>query len=126
MTAPPLEGRTAADVVHSRFSTTPAAATVGDLRDYFAASASRQLALLVDGDRYVGAISRADLPADAEASAPAAGFAQAGPVIAPDAPARDAWEGALAEPSQRLPVVDDGGALVGVIAINHTRDGFCR
>jgi CBS domain-containing protein len=125
MTAPPLEGRTAADVVHSRFSSTPAAATVGELRAYFAASASRQLALLVDGDRYVGSVGRADLPADAEESAPAAGFAQAGPVIAPDAPAREAWEGALAQPSARLPVVDGDGALVGVVAINHTRDGFC-
>src|SRR3954470_5509421 len=118
MTAPPLEGRTAADVIHRRISTMPAATTVGELRAYFAESDSRQLALLVDGDRYVGSVSRADLPADAEASAPAAGFVQAGPVIAPTAPAREAWEGALAQPSARLPVVDDDGALVGVVAIN--------
>ena len=125
MTAPQLEGRTAADVVHGRFSATPAAATVGELRAYFAASASRQLALLVDGDRYVGSVGRTDLPAEAEESARAADFAQAGPVIAPDAPAREAWEGALAQPSARLPVVDAGGALLGVVAINHARDGFC-
>jgi CBS domain-containing protein len=120
-----LEGRTAADVVHRRISTTPAAATVGELRAYFEASSSRELAVLVDGERYVGSVGRADLPADATASAPAADFARPGPVIAPDAPARDAWDGALAQPSARLPVVDGDGALVGVVAINRARDGFC-
>ncbi|HEY7077060.1 MAG TPA: CBS domain-containing protein [Solirubrobacteraceae bacterium] len=125
MTAPQLEGRTAADVVHTRVSTVPATATVGELRAYFAESDSRQLALLVDGDRYAGSLSRADLPADADASAPAARLARQGPVIAPAAPAREAWEGALAQPSARLPVVDGDGALVGVVAINHARDGFC-
>src|SRR5690349_16060595 len=119
-----LEGRTAADVVHSRVSTLPAAATVGELRAYFESSPSRQLALLVDGDRYAGSVGAADLPADADGSAAAAGFAHDGPVIRPDAPAREAWEGALAQPSARLPVVDEDGALVGVVAINRTRDGF--
>src|SRR4051794_31523356 len=110
-----LEGRTAADVVHRRISTTAAAATVGELRAYFEASSSRELAVLVDGERYVGSVSRADLPPDAAAATPAADFARPGPVIAPDAPARDAWDGALAQPSARLPVVDGDGALVGVV-----------
>jgi CBS domain-containing protein len=120
-----LEGRTAADVIHRRFSTVPAASTVGELRAYFAESSSHQLALLADGDRYAGSISRADLPADADASAAGTDFAQQGPTIGPTASAREAWEAALADPSQRMPVVDDDGTLIGVVAINHARDGFC-
>lgn len=38
------------------------------------------------------------------------------------AAARDA---ALAEPSARMPVIDVDGTLVGIVAINYARDGFC-
>jgi CBS domain-containing protein len=31
----------------------------------------------------------------------------------------------MALASSRLPVVDPGGRLVGIIAINSRRDGFC-
>jgi CBS domain-containing protein len=120
-----VDGLTAADIVHGRLSTLPAASTVAELREYFAASGSRQLALLVDGDRYVGEVALADLPPEGDASAPAADLARRGPTIAPGAPAREARDAALASPSARLPVVADDGVLVGVVAINHARDGFC-
>jgi hypothetical protein len=120
-----VDGLSAADLIHNRTSTLPGAATVGDLRAYFAESDSRQLALLVDGDRYVGSVGRDELPADAQASASAAGFAQRGPVIEASRSARDAKEVALAAPSGRVAVLDAGGALVGIVALNHRRDGFC-
>jgi CBS-domain-containing membrane protein len=118
-----VDGRTAADVVHRRMTTLPASATVGDLRAYFAESESHHLAVLVDGARYVGSLTPADLPADDAAAA--ADFARPGPTIAASTPAGAARDAALADPSARLPVVDADGALVGVVAINDARDGFC-
>jgi hypothetical protein len=40
------EGLTVQDIMHARFSALPATATVGEVRDYFAASTSRRLAFL--------------------------------------------------------------------------------
>jgi CBS domain-containing protein len=118
-----LDGRTAADIMHERASTLPATATVGEVRAYFAESDSRRLALFVDGERYVGSLTPDDLPEDD--SARAADHARPGPTVRAGAPATDARDAALAEPSARMPVIDAEGALVGVVAINHRRDGFC-
>ena len=79
----------------------------------------------MDDRRYVGSVSAEDLPEDAEPSAPARDLVQAGPTIKPSAPAQQARDAALESASARLPVVDEHGALVGVVAINHARDGFC-
>jgi CBS-domain-containing membrane protein len=118
-----VQDLTAADIVHRRLTTLPATATAGDLRAYFGENGSHQLALLVDGARYVGSVTPADLPEDDAAAA--ADFARPGPTISAAAPAGEARDAALADPSARLPVVDPEGALVGVVAINHARDGFC-
>lgn len=120
-----VDGLTAAGVMHRRLSTVPAAATVGDVRDYFAASSSRQLAVMVDGSRYVGSIAAGGISEDVDASAPAIDHATYGPVIDERADASVARDLALEQPSRRLPVIDDGGVLVGIVAINHRLDGFC-
>ena len=120
-----VDGLIAADLVHDRVSTLPAASTVGELRAYFAASGSRQLALIVDGERYVGSVTPPDVPEHAGPTARAADFAQRGPVIEASRSAREARDAALASLSARLPVVDEDGRLVGIVALNHTRDGFC-
>jgi CBS-domain-containing membrane protein len=120
-----VDGLTAADLVHGRSSTLPGTSTVGELRAYFAESSSRQLAVLVDRDRFVGSVGRGELPDDVEASAAGADFADRGPVIEASRAAREARDAALATPSARVAVVDTGGALVGVVALNHRRDGFC-
>jgi CBS domain-containing protein len=119
-----VAGLTAADLMHRRITTLPASATVGELRAYFAESTSHKLALLVDGERYVGALEPSALDG-ADDSAPARDFGSPGETVAPGAPAGEARERALAMASSRLPVVDADGRLVGIIAINHTRDGFC-
>jgi Mg/Co/Ni transporter MgtE len=120
-----VDGLTAADIVHRRLTSLPASTTVGELRDYFAASASRRIALLVDGDRYAGSIAASALPDDADATAVAADYAVREPTIEPQAPASTARDIALGDPSQRLPVVDAEGALVGIVAIDMRREGFC-
>ena len=119
-----LEGLKAADLA-TRASTLPVASTVGELRAYFAASSSRQLAVIVDGDRYVGSVAPADVPDDIDPAATVAGFAQRGPVIEASRAADEARDAALASPNARLPVVDGNGGLVGIVAVNHDRDGFC-
>jgi CBS domain-containing protein len=121
-----VDGRTARDVTHPTLTTVPASATTAEVRAYFATSSSRRLAAVTDGDRYVGAI-------DAEAfaaQAPAPGLAARElvhdhPTVAPDAPAAQARDLALATESRRVPVVDGDGRLVGVVAIDKTRTGFC-
>jgi CBS domain-containing protein len=119
-----VDGLTAADLMHRRLTTLPATATVRELRAYFAESESHRLALIVDGDRYVGAVAAGALGGAAD-DASAAELARAEPVVRAGAPAAEAQAAALADPSSRLPVVDDAGRLVGIVAINRARDGFC-
>jgi CBS domain-containing protein len=110
--------------MHRRITALPASATVGELRAYFAESTSHKLALLVDGERYVGSLG-ADALDGAPDSAAAGGYAERGETVLPDVPGDVARERAMAMSSSRLPVVDAGGRLVGIIAINSRRDGFC-
>jgi CBS domain-containing protein len=119
-----VAGLTAADLMHRRITALPASATVEELRAYFAESTSHKLALLVDGERYAGSLEASALEGAPE-SAPASELASLGDTVAPDVPADVARERALAMASSRLPVVDGAGVLVGIIAINHRRDGFC-
>src|SRR5690349_10805310 len=109
-----VDGLTAADLMHRRLTSLPATATVGELRAYFAESTSHKLALIVDGERYVGAIG-ADELGDAADEASVAELARREPVVRADAPAAQAEAAALAHPSSRLPVVDDAGRLVGIV-----------
>ncbi len=119
-----VAGLKAADLMHRRITTLPASATVGELRAYFAESTSHKLVLLVDGERYAGSLEASALDGASD-SAPASEFASLADTVAPDVPADIARERALAMASSRLPVVDAAGVLVGIIAINHRRDGFC-
>ena len=119
------EGLTAGDVMHRQISTLPSSATVGDVRGYFAASASHRLALLAEGDRYVCSIPAMDLAAEIDATDPAVVHAVPGPTIRPQASAVEARELALSHPTRRVPVVDENGTLVGIVAVNHQRSGFC-
>lgn len=119
------ERLTAAEVMHRRISTLPASVTVRDVREYFSASASRRLAVLADGERYLGSIPAAALPADIDSADPAAVHAVFGPTVSPQAPAVRARELALEHPTRRVPVVDDKGVLVGIVAISKDRSRFC-
>ena len=99
--------------------------TVAELREYFAASGSRRLALVADEGTYVGSIDVSTLPADADDAAPISAYATRPESISPDSPTTEARDIGVALPSRRLPVVDAMGKLVGIVAVTRTLDGFC-
>lgn len=119
------ERLTVAEVMHRHVSTVPASATVDEVREYFAASGSRRVALLVDGERYVGSIPATGLPAGTGSTGPASVHAVIGPTVRPQASAVLARELALEDPTRRVAVVDDSGTLVGIVAVTADRLRFC-
>jgi CBS domain-containing protein len=119
-----VDGLTVADVTHSEFKALPASATVGEVRDWFEASDSRQMAVFADEGRYEGRLLRGDLDAADPAEA-AVGYAERGATVTPDEPASRGEELALATPARRVPVVDGQGRLVGIVSITHDLQAFC-
>ncbi len=118
------DGLTVGDILHARFSALPATATVGDVRDYFAASASRRLAFVADDGIYVGSLTPEHV-SGGDAARPAAEVADTGPTIGPGAPAATGRDLALQTDSRRVPVVDDDGLLLGVVAVTGDLLSFC-
>jgi CBS domain-containing protein len=118
-------GLTVAQVIHKRFTTLPASATIGEVSDWFAASTSRRMALLADDGRYAGSLTPADVSGDLERTRPAAEVAKDGPTIAPDAPASAGEELALLTDSRRVPVVDGDGMLLGIVSVTGDLTSFC-
>jgi CBS domain-containing protein len=116
---------TVADIVHAKFSALPATATIGDARDWFAASTSRRQAFVADDGRYVGSLTQQDIGGDIDPARPAAEVAQAGPTVSPAAPATEGRDLALQTDARRVPVVDDDGVLLGVVAVTGDLQHFC-
>lgn len=119
-----VDGLTAADIMHRHLATLPATATLDELQQHFAGSARRRLAIIVDGPRYLGSLTPADV-ADVDGTITMPELASGDLLVRAGDPAAVARDLALAHPSQRVPVVDDDATLVGIVAINRTRDGFC-
>lgn len=115
----------AADVVHKRFSALPANCTVAEVRDWFAASSHRRIAVLADDRRYAGSLTPEDLGDDVDPRRPAADLARPGPTVPPQAAAHTAHELAIATSALRVPVVDDNGTLIGVVGVTDDLAGFC-
>ena len=67
---------TVADITHAKFTALPATATIGDVRDWFAASTSRRQAFVADDGRYVGSLTPDDVGGDADPARPAVEVAQ--------------------------------------------------
>jgi CBS domain-containing protein len=118
-------GLAAADVLHKRFTALPHSATVGDVRDWFAASSHRRVAFLAEDGLYVGSLTPADLAGDLDAGRRASEVARRGPTVAPDAPATGAHELALSSDARRVAVVDRDGRLLGVVAVTDDLAAFC-
>ena len=118
-------GLTVADVIHAKFTALPASATIGDVRDWFAASTSRRMAFLADDDRYAGSVVPADVAGDLDPNRPATDVAQRGPTVLPDAPATHGQEVALQTDARRVPVVDHDGRLLGVLSVTTDLQSFC-
>ena len=119
------DGLLVRDVVHRRLSTLDATATVADVRAYFAASTSRRQAFVVDDGRYVGALTPADLEGVDADSLAADAADRDGPTIGLEAPASTGRDLALLTDARRVPVVDDDGKLVGVVAVTGDLESFC-
>ena len=119
------DGLTVADITHVRFSALPASATVDEVRAWFAQSTSRRLAFVADGDRYLGSLTPADVAGDVDGTRPAVDVAQDGPTVAPEAPATTGRDLALVSEARRVPVVDAGGRLLGVVAVTGDLQSFC-
>jgi CBS-domain-containing membrane protein len=121
------DGLVVADVMHDEIGALPADATVAEARLWFAPSVSRRLAVVADGDRYVGVVTPADLMADVPADRPLTSVARAVDGVAPDVPAAIGLEIVLASATRRVPVVDGDGRLHGVLAITGDGQHFaCR
>jgi CBS domain-containing protein len=116
---------TVGDVIHKRFTTLPAGATIGEVSDWFAASTSRRMAILADQGRYAGSLTPADVTGDVDRARPAAEVAKVGPTIAPEAPARAGEEIALLTESRRVPVVDGDGQFLGIVSVTGDLTSFC-
>lgn len=118
-------GLTVADVMHKRFTALPASATIGDVRDWFAASPNRRMAVLADDGRYIGSLARVDVTGDLDPASPAAGAADRGPTVTPDAPASTGERLALSTEARRVPVVEPGGRLLGIVSVTNDLKAFC-
>jgi Mg/Co/Ni transporter MgtE len=119
------DGLTVQAVMHAQLTALPASATIGDVRDYFEASTSRRLAFVVDDDeRFVGSLTPAHVAAG-DPARPAAEVADRGPTVTPDESAVTGRDLALQTDARRVPVVDDGGRLVGVVAVTGDLQSFC-
>lgn len=119
------DGLTAEAVMHAQFTALPATATIGEVREWFAASTSRRLAFMVDDGRYAGSLTPAQLDGEADQARLAVEVAEQGPTVAPDAPATTGSELALLTSARRVPVVDDAGRLLGVVAVTSDLQSFC-
>ncbi len=115
------------DVMVRSPKTLPADASVADLRTLFA-NPSVLTALLVDGDRFAGAVERDDVPSDAAGGRRASEFARRDVVtIEPDAPMAAAMAQLDRDGEHRLIVLDpDGATLRGLLCLTADRSGFCQ
>ena len=119
---------TVADVMHPQSAPLPVTATVADVSDWFARSASRRLALIADGaGRYMGSLTRADLAGGEDPNRPAVEVACYEPTVGPGETALAGRDRVLETPARRVPVIDDEGQLVGVLAVTTDEQAFaCR
>jgi len=98
--------------------------TVGELRAYFK-DEHVHMALLVENGKLVGAVERADLAAADRRDAHAAEVATLdGRTTAPDVQLTEALAEMRRAGRRRL-AVTDGGALLGLLCLKASGDGFC-
>jgi CBS domain-containing protein len=101
--------------------------TVGELRAWFGGSASRRLAVIAADGGYAGALTPADVACDASSDQPALEVARGRPTVAPEAPALEGRDLAIASDARRIPVVDAEGRFHGVLAVTSDLQYFaCR
>jgi CBS domain-containing protein len=119
------DAMTVRDVVHAKLSAVQASATIAEVRAYFAASTSRRQAFVVEDGRYVGSLTPAALEGVEDDRTAADVADRGGPTIGLDAPATTGRDLALLTDRRRVPVLDEDGKLVGVVAVTGDLTSFC-
>jgi CBS domain-containing protein len=118
-------GPTAEDVMLRDPRTLGPEATVAEARSAFE-NPKERIVLVADGENLVGAIRRDDVGEDRAADAPLGALADAAVArVAPGEPVARVLELLDADHAERLPVVTDDGALVGLVCFNRARGVFC-
>jgi CBS domain-containing protein len=118
------EARTVSDVMVKRPKTLSATATVGEARRLFE-NPRVLVALLEDGGRYAGELSRYHVPAGADPDGPIARYAVAGATIGAEEPMSAALESMERLDHERLAVVGGDGTLLGLLCLNRKHGHFC-
>jgi CBS domain-containing protein len=117
-------GPQVADVMLRDPRTVPPGTTVAEARAQFENPRVRLL-LVADGERFLGAVTREELPAAGEDDAPIGAIADGSALrVAPGDPVSRAMDEIQAQALDRIPVVD-GDALVGLICFNRRHGHFC-
>jgi CBS domain-containing protein len=119
-------GQTTGDVMLKRPKTLPVDAYVRDVRRLFENDSVRT-ALLVDGERFAGALERDDVPADARDDDYARLYVRGErETVRPDLPVEAAVEKMRAAGTRRLVVLgDDGHTLRGLLCLTSDLETFC-
>ena len=102
---------------------TPASTTLAAAREQFS-NPRVKLLLVTDDGRFLGTITRDDLPAEGDGELGDFVNAEA-PRIDPEAPVTAAVDMLEGTGGNRLPVVDDGGALLGLVCWDSSGQQFC-
>jgi CBS domain-containing protein len=115
---------TVGEVMISRPKTLPLTATVADARRMFE-NPSVRTALVVDGGRYAGELTRDDVDGADDAAAVTALASTATGTAAQDDTIAAALERMDAAGTDRLAVVDPDGTLRGLVCLSRSRGQLC-
>ena len=122
---PALTGLTVKDVMVTAPATMRPTATVADARAFFADD-HVHMALIATSGRLLGTLVRADLDDLDDDAAPALSRSRLdGRSVALGKPAEDVRLRLIAHGVRRLAVVDDAGALAGLLCLKRKPAGFC-
>jgi CBS domain-containing protein len=118
-------GPAVADLMLRDPRTVTSQTTVAEARGAFANPRERML-LVTDDGRFTGAVPRALVTDDLDAAMTLGSLLDAAtPRVAPGDSAGRALELLEADQSERLPVVEADGTLVGLVCFNRNRGVFC-
>ena len=122
---PALTGLTVKDVMVTAPATMRPTATVADARAFFADD-HVHMALIATSGRLLGTLVRADIDDLDDDAAPALSRSRLdGRSVVLEKPAEDVRLRLIAHGVRRLAVVDDAGALAGLLWLKRKLTGFC-
>ena len=115
-------GPTVSDVMMREAESVGPDMPLADARAFF--SPRKKLLLVTDGERFLGTLVPADVPA--EGDGPIEPHVRTDtPRVAPDDPVARALEIYETEGMTRIPVVDASDRLLGLVCFNATHSAFC-